>query len=122
MILIIGGASQGKLQFALRHTGCSLEDVGGDGTVADKLHLLIRESLEQDGDIDALLLRMLTKRAVICDEIGCGVVPVDAFERRWRDEVGRACQFLAGQAEQVIRVTCGIPLYLKGNNDSGRVF
>ena len=96
MILIIGGASQEKLQFALRYTGCSLDDVGGDGIVADKLHLLIRETLEQDGDIGALLIRMLAKRSVICDEIGCGVVPVDAFERRWRDEVGLSFQFLAG--------------------------
>ena len=26
---------------------------------------------------------------IVCDEIGCGLVPVDAFEREYREAVGR---------------------------------
>lgn len=117
MMLLIGGANQGKLEIALRLTGCARDAARPGGEIVDKLHWLIREVLEQGGDLDALLQQMLTKQAVICDEIGCGIVPADALERRWRDEVGRACQALAARAQQVIRVTCGIPIYLKGAPD-----
>ncbi len=114
MLLIVGGAKQGKRKIALEQTGCTLRDVGDGGAVVDRLHLLIREELKQGREISPLLERMLKKQAVVCDEIGCGIVPADAFERRWREEVGRACQFLAAHAQQVIRVTCGIPVVIKG--------
>ena len=46
---------------------------------------------------------------VICDELGCGLVPMDAFDRKYREACGRVSCYLAGQAEQVIRMVCGIP-------------
>ena len=45
---------------------------------------------------------------IVCDEIGCGLVPVDAFEREYRESVGRICTELAKNADEVYRVTCGI--------------
>ena len=44
---------------------------------------------------------------MIADEIGCGIVPVDAFERAYRDEAGRLCQLLAREAGAVYRVIFG---------------
>ena len=35
---------------------------------------------------------------LICDEVGCGLVPVDAFEREYRETVGRICTALANRA------------------------
>lgn len=51
---------------------------------------------------------------LLCDEIGYGLVPVDAFERQYRELTGRICTRLAEQAEQVERVVCGIGTRLKG--------
>lgn len=51
---------------------------------------------------------------LISNEIGYGLVPVDAFERRYREQVGRICTKLAQQAERVDRVVCGVGIRLKG--------
>ena len=51
---------------------------------------------------------------ITCDEIGCGIVPVDADDRLWREMTGDACQHLAARAGTVFRVVCGIPVLLKG--------
>ena len=59
------------------------------------------------------LLRENPHIAVVCDEIGCGVVPVDAFERAWREETGRICCMLAERAARVDRIFCGIATCLK---------
>ena len=50
---------------------------------------------------------------VICDEVGCGVVPMDREERAWREQVGRTCCRLAERAAAVYRVTCGLGVRLK---------
>lgn len=50
---------------------------------------------------------------VVTTEIGCGLVPVDAFERLYREAVGRICTELAAHAERVDRVQCGIGIRLK---------
>ena len=47
-------------------------------------------------------------RILIMDEIGYGIVPVDAFERQYRELAGRiGCQ-LAAEADEVWRVVAGI--------------
>ena len=50
---------------------------------------------------------------IICDEVGCGVVPLDRDERAWRELVGRICCELAEQAAAVYRVCCGLGAQLK---------
>ena len=50
---------------------------------------------------------------IVCNELGCGVVPMDAFERAWRERTGRLGCELAKQAEAVYRVTCGIGTRIK---------
>ena len=56
----------------------------------------------------------LDDKILIGDEIGSGIVPVDPFERLWRDETGLFYQYLAARAELVDRVWAGIPCRLKG--------
>jgi adenosyl cobinamide kinase/adenosyl cobinamide phosphate guanylyltransferase len=56
----------------------------------------------------------LNGKILIGDEIGSGVVPVDPFERLWRDETGFLYQFLAAKADLVDRVWAGIPCRIKG--------
>lgn len=52
---------------------------------------------------------------VICvtNEVGLGIVPDNALARRYRDLVGTCNQLIAGRADDVVLVSCGIPLYLK---------
>lgn len=50
---------------------------------------------------------------IICDEIGNGIVPVDAFEREYRERTGRILVRLAQEAEEVERVLCGIGQKIK---------
>jgi adenosyl cobinamide kinase/adenosyl cobinamide phosphate guanylyltransferase len=38
---------------------------------------------------------------------------MDKRERLWREAVGRCCQRIAAQAQQVIRVVCGLSQVLK---------
>lgn len=52
-------------------------------------------------------------------EIGYGLVPVDAFDRRYRElEAGRICTVLAANSDQVDRVVCGIGVTIKGEISS----
>ena len=51
---------------------------------------------------------------LICREVGCGVVPVEAGERERREKVGRLCCRLAARAARVERIFCGMPMLLKG--------
>ncbi len=50
---------------------------------------------------------------LVSNEVGLGIVPDNAAARRYRDLVGTANQCLASFAEEVILVSCGLPLYLK---------
>ena len=51
---------------------------------------------------------------VIADEIGNGIVPLDAFEREYREQTGRAEILLAKKkADEVVRVICGIGQKIK---------
>ena len=73
--------------------------------------------MERGEDPEALTEEFLRRNPnawVITDEVGCGVVPVDRFEREWRETVGRICCMLAKDAEQVVRLFCGVPMVLKG--------
>jgi len=50
---------------------------------------------------------------VVTNEVGSGIVPESAATRLYRDLVGRCNQSLAAAANEVIFVSCGIPLTLK---------
>ena len=56
----------------------------------------------------------LSGKILICEDISCGVVPMDAETREWREAVGRMNAALAAQADTVTRIFCGLPLELKG--------
>ena len=67
---------------------------------------------EPEGPVTEQLLEELLagpkNRVLVTDEIGCGIVPAEAFERLYREETGRLCCRIAGEAEEVWRVCCGI--------------
>lgn len=117
MILLIGGAGQGKLAYALEKTGVGEADVARDPVSARTrpifagLETWVRAHPGAGlGD----LLEVNPDVVILCDEVGCGVVPVDPSERAWREEVGRLCCALAQKAGRVERIFCGLSMVLKG--------
>ncbi len=84
------------------------------------LHLMIRRRLEAGGAAEALekelpgqLFKARPERILLVDEIGCGIVPLDAFERTYREVTGRICCALAAEAREVWRVVAGIGMQIK---------
>lgn len=68
-----------------------------------------------DAQAADLALAMLESHAavvVVAEEVGWDIVPVAASARLFRDVLGRMKQRLAGRAESVILVVCGIALEL----------
>lgn len=124
MILIVGGTAQGKLNYALSTYRKTLDDVADNAADAhhkaifNHFHLYVRNRLAQGStDLAAELEALLTANPdiiILCDEIGCGVVPIDRFERTYRETTGRLCCMLAARAERVERVFCGIATTIKG--------
>ena len=51
---------------------------------------------------------------VVTDEVGCGIVPLEPFERDWREQTGRICTRLAAASRKVYRVILGIGKEIKG--------
>ena len=96
-VLIIGGSFQGKRE------------------IAEKLypHEKVREMLQREQD-PLELSATLRGHVITCDEIGCGVVPIEPNDENWREAVGRLCCALASEADAVIRVWAGVPQFIKG--------
>ena len=113
MILIVGGAGQGKLDYVLRRTGYGPEDVAY--TPEEGRSKPVFAGLENWPDLDEeALLSANPEVILLCREVGCGVVPVDPEQRARREAVGRLCCRLAARAERVERIFCGLPMVLKG--------
>lgn len=127
MQLYIGGFAQGKLDLVLRETGLSISDVaeGSNLTGIEELigkkilnhyHLLIKKQMEQEKEPEEFLQEIMSRfpdLILICDEVGNGIVPLDAFEREYREKTGRLLCETAERAEKVVRVFCGIGQRIK---------
>lgn len=127
MIMIIGGAFQGKRGCLTRLYGiadgdilsgaeCSFGEVFTAAAVAD-YHELVRRLLAENIDAAEFTERLCRENpnaAVIINEIGCGIIPLEKSERIYREEVGRAGCVIAANSDTVLRVFCGIPEVIKG--------
>ena len=103
-VLIIGGAYQGKRKVA--------ENLYADLPRIENLHEIVWKMLKEDKD-PLSLADTLCGHVIICDEIGCGIVPMEAFERDYRETDGRICQRIAAYSEEVHRVICGLGMRIK---------
>ena len=127
MKLIIGGTFQGKTAFACRQTGISLEQAA-DGMTCEydaiyhvpmiyHFHEYVKRRM-QDGleykNLPAEILKKNPQLVIVSNELGYGVVPIEAFDRRYREDTGRICCELAAASEEVWRVYCGIGTPIKG--------
>lgn len=118
MTLIIGGAGQGKLAYTLNQTGHTPEDVARTPAEAREkpifygLETWLKDHVDEDLED---LLSANPDVIILCNEVGCGVVPIDKGERAWREAVGRLCCQLAQRADRVERIFCGLAAVLKGD-------
>lgn len=113
MILIVGGTGSGKRAFACTRLGLGPEDLS-DGCVDERPAVEHAEQLVHTLSPGEAARALCGKRAVLMDEVGCGVVPLDAGERAWREDAGRLGCLLAERAEAVVRMVCGLPQVIKG--------
>ena len=118
MDLIIGGAYQGKLAYAMEHFHLTQEDLacydGGFDASRRCICYLEQAVYAAVAAGEPFVLPDLRPDAVVlCTDVSCGVVPMDKTQRLWREEVGRAMCALARQAGSVTRIFCGLPLRLK---------
>lgn len=124
MEMMIGGAFQGKADLA-KKTYPGIQWIRGEKMTEEELmnaqgvlgfHQFIKKELEQGREVQhlaAALIRNNPDIILVSDEVGYGVVPVDAFGRAYREAVGRVCTDLAAYSKKVIRVVCGIGTVIK---------
>lgn len=108
MILVVGGFAAGKRAYVREALGY------GDNRMSSNIDDDLPVFYGLESQPDTPLQKLLGKDVVICDEIGCGLVPMDAGARQRREQVGRLCIQLAREADRVIRVVCGVGTVIKG--------
>ena len=126
MILIIGGSYQGKLDFArerfhLAEADIQICDESTDAldptrrcvAYIDRFALNRVRAGVEPADTFRDYPEAFAGSIIIANDISCGVVPMDTTLRAWREACGRMNNYLAGQADEVWRLFCGIPQRLK---------
>ena len=124
MILIIGGAYQGKLDYAKAAFSLAPEDIFTcTGTEIDfskpcvnALEEFCYACIQREMDPIAYVQEHREdwqNSILICNDLSSGVVPMDPVDRRWRHAAGQLCQYLASEARQVSRIFCGLEQRLK---------
>lgn len=141
MILIFGGAFQGKTGYVITNYTVSdgqiydcacLKTCENDAAAGGGDLLRAADAFLAVNHLEAWILRMIREgqdpyarlqeilrsgawrdKAVICTDITHGVVPIDAEMRRWRDQTGRCLQLLAERADEVVRVFCGLGEHIR---------
>lgn len=109
MILVIGGAYQGKYDFVKNILGIEAD------RILNGFHITVKNCLKEGKSIEDILNYVYNEgyQVVISDEIGCGIVPLDIEDRQWREITGRCLCALAKKSSRVYRVHCGIATILK---------
>lgn len=124
MILVTGGCFQGKTDYACRTFGIArAEAVDGRDCPPEEIykakllyhfHEYIRRMMEEGQELNIPeLARRNPGIVLVTNELGYGVVPIDKFDRDYREKTGRVCCEVAKEATEVHRVVCGIGTVIK---------
>lgn len=119
MDLVIGGAYQGKLDYAKRALAVTDGEVCDCATEEADFSRRCLYHFEQyvyrcvcRGETPQLPTR--EDAVVIADDIFCGVVPIDETVRAWREQCGRTLTQVASRSRTVTRLFCGLDKRIKG--------
>ena len=128
MILVFGGAYNGKLSFVKEKFNISDKDIF---TINDDLKVLsidfskkvinnfhkfmYKLSLEKIDAIDYIVKNqeLFKDKIIVCDDISQGIVPLKKEDRFWRENTGRCLQYISSNSKAIYRVFCGIPMVIK---------
>ena len=127
MKLIIGGYAQGKLNYVLQKNDIKISKIWygdipkykeeqKDIVVINHLHHWIKSRIAKGGCPEEEIFAFVENYpdcVIISDEVGNGIIPIEAFEREYRERTGRMLVELAKKAEEVERVICGIGQKIK---------
>ena len=120
MILIIGGACQGKLAFAKNTFGVTDADIhvcsGEEIDFSKRCIYRLEEFTALHPDPVSYFEThkdSWQNSILILQDISCGVVPLEAENRMWRQKTGRLGQYLSREADRVSRIFCGLEQRLK---------
>ena len=120
MVLIIGGAYPGKLTFAKETLGITDTDVytcnSSQIDFSKRCIYKIEEFTARHDDPIGYFechREEWQDSVLILQDIFCGVVPMGAENRAWRQRTGRLAQYLSKEATQVSRIFCGLEQRLK---------
>ena len=125
MEFIIGGAYQGKLDCALKKYNlteneiftCTEEHgIEFGARCIYKIEEFTLWCVRNGKDATEIFKENREKwenSVLICMDIFCGVVPLGADMRAWRDMTGRLCAYLSEEAASVTRMFCGLEQRLK---------
>lgn len=124
MIFIIGGAYQGKLDFARDTFGVTDAEVftctGSEIDFSKRCIYALEEftlaCIREGKDPEGYLREhreQWENSIFIFRDMFCGVVPVEAEIREWRQISGRLTQYLSREASHVSRIFCGLEQRLK---------
>ena len=121
MILILGGAYQGKLSFAREAFGLTDADIHicdtGEIDFSKRCIYGIEEfTWGHPEEAEAYFRQHRAEwedSILILRDVFCGVVPMDPEVRLWRQNTGRLSQYFSREAAQVSRFFCGLEQRLK---------
>ncbi|MCQ2547755.1 MAG: bifunctional adenosylcobinamide kinase/adenosylcobinamide-phosphate guanylyltransferase [Clostridia bacterium] len=126
MVLIFGGAYQGKLEYAMKEFNigeeqvftCTsdnlLAEVGPEFAIVDKIENWAWE-LTKAGKrpVEEIDLEALKDKIIIARDNSQGIVPLDEDERQFREDMGRLLMAVSKNSDKVIRVFCGLGEVIK---------
>ena len=127
MILVFGGAYNGKLSFVKEKFNISDEEVLTLNNIDDLeidfskkviykfQNLTYKMSLENQDPLKYIMENesLFKDKIIISDDICEGIVPLKKEDRIWRENTGKCLQYLSKNSKEVYRVFCGIPMVIK---------
>lgn len=125
MVLILGGAYNGKLEFVKERFNiredeifyCEEDKIDFSKKVICGLHKFTYSNvIKEKSSMEYIKTNIheFKDKIIISDEISSGIVPLRKEDRIWREETGRCLQFISKESSSVYRVFCGIPTMIKG--------
>lgn len=126
MYLITGGAYQGKTDYTVSTFRIDERNIADGKTVVieeinkflciKNFHILVKRMIKAgktSEEMKIIVDSLDENTIIITDEIGNGIVPINRFERNWREQTGRLCCYIASISRKVIRLSGGIPVIIK---------
>jgi adenosylcobinamide kinase/adenosylcobinamide-phosphate guanylyltransferase len=96
-----------------------------DAILVDCLTLWLANLMHHEADIEAATSALCDAvqqcplpLALVANDVGMGIVPMNALARRFRDQAGWLNQRVAEVAAEVVLVTAGLPLTLKKGGET----